>query len=227
MTDGTERVMIWLGTQDIPPIQVWAPRKLGEQGMLSLLKLTLGVTMEHCWFGDNTLNLKGGEEFIISRNGWLHSGYLDTDDAIQSEDHHIKHAYLNIWEVSETQDPADEQAELAAQSEVIENEETARYELNDSDGYCRLRTLSIKPTLESGEIWTEAERRLRIDRSHFALVVNSHYLPKEGLLDHPVQLLEIRFRGREGGPADRREGKESLRDPRFQEKFKIIHDSIP
>jgi hypothetical protein len=132
-----EPVRIWLGTQDIPPIQVWAPRLMDEQDMLSLPNLTLGVTTEKCWSGDSTLSLKGGEEFIISRNGYLHSGFLDTCDAILDKDHHIRHAYLDTWETSTVQGQADDQAELAAQNEVIMNEETERYELNESDGYCR------------------------------------------------------------------------------------------
>jgi hypothetical protein len=60
-----------------------------------------------------------------------------------------------------------------------------------------LRTLSLKPLTEVSEIWNEAERRLKADRSHFSLVFNgSQYLPTSGILPKPTQLFEIRWQGR-------------------------------
>jgi hypothetical protein len=64
-----------------------------------------------------------------------------------------------------------------------------------------LRTLSLKPLTDVSEIWNEAERRLKTNRSNFSLVYEgSHYLPTSGFLPKPTQLFEIRWQGRGGKP---------------------------
>jgi hypothetical protein len=233
MTDESEMVAIWLGTQDLPPIQVYASKVLNPLGMLSLLKLTLGVEMNRCWFEGNVLRLKGGEEFIVNtKTGNLHSGYLVTHDRIHDEDEcrdgieEPGHDYLNTWEVADVLDPPDEQAELAVLSEVIEHEETERYAINDSDGYRCQRTLSIKPTQSADEIWQIAEKRLGTDRSNFALVSNGRYVPLSGEIDQPRQFFKIRYRGRAGEGLFQEE-KRCLRDPIFGKYFIVLHWSIP
>jgi hypothetical protein len=43
MTDESSMVRIWLGTQNIPPIMVYAKKVLTPEGMLMLLKMALTV----------------------------------------------------------------------------------------------------------------------------------------------------------------------------------------
>jgi hypothetical protein len=56
--------------------------------------------------------------------------------------------------------------------------------------------------------------------------VNSHFIPNEGKLEQPVQLLEIKLRGRAGGRGDPKEQKECLREPRFKDMFKFMHERL-
>jgi hypothetical protein len=66
-----------------------------------------------------------------------------------------------------------------------------------------IRTLSIKPRRNVGEIWEEAEKKLGAKRTHFLLVIGgSRYLPESGELTDPKQLFEVRWRGRGGTPGD-------------------------
>jgi hypothetical protein len=66
-----------------------------------------------------------------------------------------------------------------------------------------LRTLSIQKTSDVTKIWEEAERRLGASRANFSLVRSgSRYLPRDGTLESPEQLFEIRWQGRGGGPRD-------------------------
>jgi hypothetical protein len=77
------------------------------------------------------------------------------------------------------------------------------------------RTLSLKPLTDVSEIWNEAERRLKTDRSNFSLVYEgSHYLPREGILPKPTQLFEIRWQGRGGKPKEFPENADISKDPR-------------
>jgi hypothetical protein len=61
------------------------------------------------------------------------------------------------------------------------------------------RTLCMNGLVSLSEIWREAERKLGIDRPHFALVHQSHYLAEEGTATEPIHLLEVRYRGGEAG----------------------------
>jgi hypothetical protein len=187
MTDEHEMVRIWLGTQNIPPIQVYAPKVLTPEHMLMLLKMSLGVEMQRTWFDGSVMNLKGGEEFVVNtEKGFLHKGFLETYDAIQD----LSLTYLNTWEVAEALDPADAQAELAVHA------------VNDSDGYWQETTIVPlgKPIQDIGEIWSEVGRRIRTEQTLFALVRNNTYLPRRGKLDQPIQSVEVKF----GGKASRK-----------------------
>jgi ubiquitin len=76
-------------------------------------------------------------------------------------------------------------------------------EYPEASGVClgktMIRTLSIKRMRNVSEIWTEAEKRLGANRSHFSLITGgSRYLPDSGDLEGPKQIFEVRWRGTGG-----------------------------
>jgi hypothetical protein len=78
------------------------------------------------------------------------------------------------------------------------------------------RTLSLGKSDNAEQIWEWAKERLRADRSNCSLVcAGSKYLPQEGKLSAPVQLLEIHWKGREGS---QKVSVESLGKPKIKEK---------
>jgi hypothetical protein len=148
-------VKIWIGTREIPPIEVWSPKQIDGKALKALLFLSLNVTIERdqCWPWSHSVELEGGEEFILIKEGDLVTNYL---------------------EYPETQDEIDRIYDEAAVAE--DDKENERYTLNHSESYWPQRTLSIKPTTNVEEIWGEAERRLKTNRTNFSLAVNRHYI---------------------------------------------------
>jgi hypothetical protein len=59
------------------------------------------------------------------------------------------------------------------------------------------RMLNLNGPTNLEEIWNEAERRIGTDRSHFALVYQSHYLEQVGTYKEPIHFLEVRYSGGE------------------------------
>jgi hypothetical protein len=88
-------------------------------------------------------------------------------------------------------------------------------------GY-RGRFLSLPPERYVRKIWETAEERLGIERELLGLVHESHYLPESGMLEKPVQIFEIRIKGRGGGKL-----KPARVQVREHDRFTIdIEDSI-